>query len=218
MLITILYDNSSGSGLKKGWGFCCLIETDKKKILFDTGWDGNLLLDNMKDLGIDVKQCDILVISHQHWDHIGGLPSILNANPEIEVYVPSSFSEKLKNEIKERAELHQVSEMCEITDNVYSTGEMGTSIKEQALILKTEKGTYAISGCAHPGISPIIEVASSIGNVRGIIGGLHNSTELEAMKGLELIGAGHCTSEITAIKKRYPKSFVPIEVGYQIQI
>jgi len=216
--ITVVYDNNAGRGLGKGWGFSCSIETDEQKILFDTGWDGGLLLENMAALGIDIREYDILLLSHQHWDHIGGLPTVLNANPNIEVYALESSSKKLKNEIQKRAKLNEINGMCKIAEGVYSTGELGDSIKEQALLLDTDKGVYIISGCAHPGLPAIIEVASSIGNVRGIIGGLHDCQDIEAMQDLELIGAGHCTSNIDAIKEKYKKSFVHIEAGYRITI
>ena len=72
MKITIVYDNNAQEGLKCGWGFSCLIETGTNNILFDTGWDGHLLLENMEKLGIDPQIIDTLVLSHQHWDHIGG--------------------------------------------------------------------------------------------------------------------------------------------------
>ncbi|ABE52950.1 MBL fold metallo-hydrolase [Methanococcoides burtonii] len=218
MEITVVYDNNSGRGLGKGWGFSCSIETDDKKILFDTGWDGGLLLENMATLGMDIREYDILLLSHQHWDHIGGLPAVLNANPKIEVYTLASFSEKLKKEIQKRTKLNEINGMCKIAEGVYSTGELGDIVKEQALLLDTDKGIYVISGCAHPGLPAIMEVAGSIGNVRGIIGGLHDCQDIEAMRDLELIGAGHCTSNIDAIKEKYPNSFVHIEAGYCIHI
>lgn len=218
MEITVVYDNDAGEGLEEGWGFSCSIETDEQKILFDTGWDGGLLLENMTNLGLDIREYDILLLSHQHWDHIGGLPAVLNANPKIEVYALASFSKKLKDEIRIRAKLNEINGMCKLAERVYSTGELGDGIKEQTLLLDTDKGVYIISGCAHPGLPAIIEVASSIGNVRGIIGGLHDCQDIEAMKGLELIGAGHCTSNIDTIKEKYPNSFVHIEAGYRIRI
>jgi 7,8-dihydropterin-6-yl-methyl-4-(beta-D-ribofuranosyl)aminobenzene 5'-phosphate synthase len=39
---------------------------------------------------------------------MGGLPEILHANPGIEVYIPASFSENLKTEIRKRAILIEI--------------------------------------------------------------------------------------------------------------
>ena len=65
-----------------------------------------------RKLGIDPASISKLILSHQHWDHIGGLPEILHANPGLTVYVPASFSENLKREIKKRADLVEIKEAC----------------------------------------------------------------------------------------------------------
>ena len=108
-----------------------------------------------------------MILSHQHWDHIGGLPEILQANPEIKVYVPASFSENLKREIEKRATLIEVKEPVEISQGMRSTGELGDKIKEQALILDTGNGCYVLTGCAHPGLATILDTALVYGNSKG---------------------------------------------------
>lgn len=55
MKLKILYDNNSKEKFKKAWGFSCLVETSGEKILFDTGWDGNILLHNMKIAEVNPK-------------------------------------------------------------------------------------------------------------------------------------------------------------------
>ncbi|MGM0770913.1 MAG: MBL fold metallo-hydrolase [Halobacteriota archaeon] len=218
MKITIVYDNEGEYPFRKGWGFSCFIETDDRKILFDTGWDGCALRHNLSVLKIPIDEIDILVLSHQHWDHIGGLPVMLNSNNHLDVYVPESFSEKLKNEIRTYSTLHEITERCRICNNVYSTGELGDDPKEQSLMLRTENGIFVITGCAHPGLKAIVGAATSKGKVCGILGGLHGSTEYELLDGLNFIGAGHCTSNIETIKDLFPNTFVPIEAGYSIEI
>ena len=53
MKVTIIYDNTAyKKELKADWGFSCLVDVFNRKILFDTGTDGNILLSNMKKLGI----------------------------------------------------------------------------------------------------------------------------------------------------------------------
>lgn len=74
--ITILVDNHAKSGLVAEHGLSFWIEADGKKIIFDTGgspaWHHNA-----KTLGIDGDAADILVLSHGHCDHTGGIPAIL---------------------------------------------------------------------------------------------------------------------------------------------
>lgn len=223
MKITIVYDNNAQEGLKCGWGFSCLIETGTNSILFDTGWDGHLLLENMEKRGIDPQVIDTLVLSHQHWDHIGGVTTFLNINPDVDVFVPSAFSPRLKKEITSRItkKLYGVSSSQKIYDKIYTTGELektGTGIKEQSLVLECESGNFVLTGCAHPGLLLILEAASSFGKINGIIGGLHDSQEYGSFKEMELIGAGHCTSHKDVIRKMYPEKFQKIYAGYSIEL
>ncbi|MDY0387516.1 MAG: MBL fold metallo-hydrolase [Methanolobus sp.] len=220
MKLSVIYDNEANEGLQSGWGFACLIETDEHKILFDTGWDGHLLLENMDNMLIDPNSIDILVLSHQHWDHVGGVSTFLNENPDVDIYVPASFSAHLKKEMasKGNGKLYEIKTAQEICNNIYSTGELGNDIKEQSLILKSEKGLFILTGCAHPSLFQIIEAASSFGDVTGIFGGLHDSQEFGLFKNMQLIGAGHCTSHKDTIRKIYPDKFVKIFAGYSIDI
>ena len=79
MELTVIYDNEVFDGtadLRKEWGFSCLIDAGVEKILFDTGGDGEILLHNMREMGIDPRSIDKVVISHEHWDHNGGLKEL----------------------------------------------------------------------------------------------------------------------------------------------
>ncbi|AKB76753.1 7,8 dihydropteroate synthase (methanopterin) [Methanosarcina horonobensis HB-1 = JCM 15518] len=216
--LTVLYDNEACPGFTGSWGFSALIETGRDTLLFDTGWDGTLLLKNMEKTGIDPACISKLVLSHQHWDHIGGLPEILCANPGITVYVPASFSENLKREIKKRATLVEVKEAIEISDGIWSTGELGDKIKEQSLVLNTENGSYVITGCAHPGIDEIMDAALYYGEIKGILGGLHDSDRFERFKEMKLIAAGHCTAHKERIKELFPSKFMETRAGLHLEL
>jgi len=218
MKLTIVYDNEAQEGLISGWGFSCLIETGDTTILFDTGWDGCALLHNLNALGISPDEIKKVVISHQHWDHMGGLTVLLNANPDLEVYVPASFSKQLKDEILARAKLVEVSGRQEICRNVYTTGELGGDVKEQSLVLDSGKGVYVVTGCAHPGLTEIMGVASQFGKVAGIIGGLHGTTEYNLLEGMKLIASCHCTVHKDEIRKRFPDAFLEIGVGSVLEL
>ena len=78
MKITIVYDNEAcKEGLKADWGFSCLVEAHGKRMLFDTGANGRILLENMEKLHIDPATIEEVFISHIHRDHTGGLAELL---------------------------------------------------------------------------------------------------------------------------------------------
>jgi 7,8-dihydropterin-6-yl-methyl-4-(beta-D-ribofuranosyl)aminobenzene 5'-phosphate synthase len=55
------------------WGFAALVEADGHLILFDTGAHSDVVLKNAQTLGIDLTRVPDVVLSHDHWDHVGGL-------------------------------------------------------------------------------------------------------------------------------------------------
>ena len=76
MKITILTENTAKEGFEGEFGFSAFVEYKGKKILFDTGSSG-LFIENARKLGIDLGETDFVVLSHGHWDHADGLPSLL---------------------------------------------------------------------------------------------------------------------------------------------
>jgi len=228
MKVTIIYDNEITKdikGLKAGWGFSCFIQTKEKNILFDTGWDSDILISNMKLLGINPKDIDLVVISHSHWDHCGGLARLLNLNPNLKAYIPHSFSKHLKEEIKKRSDIYEISSSGEICPGVYTTGEIEgslpigktrISIKEQSLIISTVKGIVVITGCAHSGIKKILNSANKLGKIYALLGGFHNFEEYNLLKDISLIVPTHCTANKKKIMSLFPKNCLEGGVGFQV--
>jgi 7,8-dihydropterin-6-yl-methyl-4-(beta-D-ribofuranosyl)aminobenzene 5'-phosphate synthase len=58
-------------------GLAFLIEAGGKRVLFDTGQSGTVLLHNLALLDVDPATIDALAISHGHYDHAGGLEALL---------------------------------------------------------------------------------------------------------------------------------------------
>lgn len=109
MDLQILCDNNVRTGFKEGWGFSYFVKTSCENILFDIGWNSNILIHNMKVARIKPEEIDKIVISHSDWDYIGDLNSILNYEKQPEVYVPESILINIKNEIKRHAEVIEIS-------------------------------------------------------------------------------------------------------------
>ena len=76
--LTVLVDNNTITDhyFSGEPGLSFLITTQGKKILFDTGYSG-LFLKNAQDLGEDLFDLDMVVLSHGHLDHTGGLPDLV---------------------------------------------------------------------------------------------------------------------------------------------
>ena len=87
--ITVLYDAfGKAAAMQKDWGYAALIESSGKRILFDTGNNGDILAQNAKAKGIDLSTLDFVVMSHRHGDHMGGLAYLLRVNPPVKIYAP----------------------------------------------------------------------------------------------------------------------------------
>jgi len=97
--ITTLVENSvpqSGKALLAEHGLSFYIEAGDRKILFDTG-QNLAIANNARVLSIDLNQIDAVVLSHGHYDHSGGLQSILAINQNFTLYGhPDVFSPKVK--------------------------------------------------------------------------------------------------------------------------
>ena len=207
--VTIVYDNIASKGYITGWGFAAIIEKDDKVILFDTGWNGYALLQNLKTANINVKKITHIVISHKHWDHLGGLDSILNEGEKPLVIVPSSFSSNIKAEITKFGDLREVADKdtIEFMPGFYTTPQLSTErddLKEISLIFETSKGIVILCGCSHPGLDKIIDIAKTYGHIHAIIGGFHGFKEIEKLDGIDLIAPCHCTKKKEEILKKFP--------------
>lgn len=232
LTITVVYDNYPyREGLRTSWGFACVVRGTEKTILFDTGGDASILLSNMEKLGIDPKDIDVIVLSHIHGDHVGGLHGFLESNPHVTVYLPKSFTKSFKDGVKAYgAEVVEVHEPTRICTAVYSTGELGTWIKEQSLVIRTDKGLVVITGCAHPGIVNIVTKARELldDNILLVMGGFHlldkSRAEIEKIinsfkqLGVQYVGACHCSGDTARrmFASEYKKRFINIGVGKAI--
>lgn len=233
-IITVDFDNNRyAEGLTTSWGFSCLVRGMEKTILFDTGGNGAVLSANMNALGIDPAGIDIVVLSHNHGDHVGGLGSVLEKNPGITVYLPASFPADFKGAVRGYgASVVEVSEPLQICEDVHSTGELGTAVREQSLVIETEKGLVVITGCAHPGIVEIVEKARELfgGDVLLVMGGFHlggmNARGLESIVsgfqelGVAWVGPCHCSGDEARrlFREAYGDKYIDVGVGTVIDV
>jgi 7,8-dihydropterin-6-yl-methyl-4-(beta-D-ribofuranosyl)aminobenzene 5'-phosphate synthase len=232
--ITILYDNHVfRDGTKTGWGFSCLVEHPEKAILFDTGNQPTTLFRNMNALGVSPTEVDLVVVSHVHRTHAGGLCRFLEQNNKVSVYMPTSCPQYLANQVNYAgSSTIRVDEPRKICEGVFLTGEMGNGTKEQSLILNTPQGLVIITGCAHPGIVNILEKAKEIlpNRIYLVLGGFHllgkSEEEIDKImaefRGLKVIKVGPtaCTGQknIESFREEYGDGFVRMGVGRTLRI
>ncbi|MBV7272527.1 MBL fold metallo-hydrolase [Clostridiaceae bacterium UIB06] len=95
MKITILIENNKDDArdLINEHGLSLYIEKDDTRILFDTGKSDNFIK-NAEKLGINLKDVDLVVLSHGHTDHGGGLLAFLKINSKAKIYMKRKVQEK----------------------------------------------------------------------------------------------------------------------------
>jgi len=235
--IKILYDNkSAGNNILSGWGFSCLVGGN---VLFDTGEDGNSLLGNIETMKIDIANIKDIVISHDHWDHVGGLESVLKKKKGIKVHGCGGFSRGFKDIVNKRgAELVETELFSNITSNIFTTGSIegiykGGKIEEQSLVLKTTNGITIVTGCAHPGIVKIVEHIKNLliqKKLYCVLGGFHlkDMSDDEVVGvcdrlmdlGVQKVGPAHCSGEVAAniFKEKFGENYIAIAAGKAFEV
>jgi 7,8-dihydropterin-6-yl-methyl-4-(beta-D-ribofuranosyl)aminobenzene 5'-phosphate synthase len=232
LTITVIYDNNSyDKRLKSDWGFSALVDFDDHILLFDTGGDGQILMENMRILGIDPISIESVVLSHAHGDHTSGLNALLEMGSRPTVYLLPSFPAAFKHQLELVTQVEEAQNGKFISAGFFSTGEIHGITPEQALVIKTETGLVIITGCAHPGIVEIIEVVRDMfpDPVLLAMGGFHLGSKSTAeiheiisnFRRLEVqqVAPCHCTGDkaIDLFAAEYGENFIQVGVGRVIQ-
>ena len=227
LTISVVHDNyPCVESLKTAWGFSAYVTGAAQRILFDTGSDGTLLLENMAKLQIDPTGIDVVVLSHVHGDHAGGLAGLLDVNSRVRVYLPASFPARVKDLVSGHgASVVEVAGPQEICPSVYTTGTLGRRIKEQALVVRTGRGVVVLTGCAHPDVGAMVSEIHRLhpGDIALVMGGFHLEWSLSRKVrqiiagfrecGVRCVSPTHCSGE--KARQQFQEAFGPqfIEAG-----
>jgi 7,8-dihydropterin-6-yl-methyl-4-(beta-D-ribofuranosyl)aminobenzene 5'-phosphate synthase len=225
--VKIIYDNrKENQAMQEGWGFSCLIDLGHRKILFDTGADKNAFFANLQRLGIHFESITDIVFSHKHSDHVAGLMEILeNVKKDSRLFIPKGFP---SHGLPLHIQTSIINEFAEIDSQVYSfVLKGGFRLYEQALVIRTSKGLVVITGCAHPGITHLLEVVKQRldAPIHLVLGGFHLFRKnrrfidkiVNAFKTLKVENAApcHCSGDmaIAQFQEVYQEHFCNIGTG-----
>ncbi|MDD5020141.1 MAG: MBL fold metallo-hydrolase [Candidatus Omnitrophica bacterium] len=237
MRIKLIADGYSGwDRFIRRWGISFLIGED---VLFDTFGDPGIFLDNVKRLNIDLSKIRHIVISHDHWDHISGLWSVIDRYKDVAVYVCPHTRPEIKEKIASfGVRVVDVPFLSSIEEGIFSSGEIrgvyaGEDIFEQALVIKFLKRLAVVVGCAHPGIINIVDKVKehfTKERIYLVLGGLHlkdasrpelNDT-ISALRarGVSKIAPMHCTGTqaVELIRKEYGIDFLEAGAGSVFEV
>ena len=232
MNIRVLFDKvSQDDRYRTGWGVSFLVG---ETVLFDTGENGDWLLHNIDVMGVDIGNINAAVISHDHWDHTGGLWRLLEKKPSISVYACSGFGTTFKQRVRALdGTLIESDTITEVVPHIYVGPEINGAYKdapisEHALIIDGREGISIITGCAHPGIANMVRKIMEYftgKKISLVMGGFHLMGEdqnrilqvLEDFRktGVESVGPTHCSGKEAEKKfhEAYRKQFVNVVVG-----
>lgn len=217
------------------WGIALLVDDS---VLFDTFASFNALRRKLGQMHASVEQIDTVVISHDHWDHIGGLWELLGLRQGLNVYLPPGSDQSLRDRVREAGSnpvdavgRHTIRPGIHISDEMLGAFRQG-SVAEQSLVLETPAGLIIIAGCAHPGIAGIVRnAAEQFGQpVYGVVGGFHlMHSGMDAVRqcaeelkqaGVTMVAPTHCTGwrAERALQAVFGENFVRLREGQQVPV
>lgn len=248
-----LYENAVGDpGLAAGHGVAYLVRTDAATILVDVGYnpdnlDPSPLLHNMAELGVTLDDVDMIVITHPHPDHEGGVTwwqkgtfSLGNTQADLAgkiIYTPEAMS--YPGAMPNVADAPTVLAPGVATlgalpaANVFPLNLLTPTIPEQVLAVNVAgEGAVLIVGCGHPGLERIMARAEQVldAPVIGIVGGLHYGEDTAAgraaigflaAKGMRLVALSpHDSGQpvLDAFRRAFPGVYRDVAVGTPIAI
>ena len=254
LTILILFDKAvMRDALQAGFGVSYLVKTDQTTILRDSGNNREKISPspvehNMQQLGITLDEVDLVVLTHNHFDHVGGFNwwrkdtfSLGNTQANLTgktVYVPEPLTYPgIKPIVAEKPMklAEGVATMGTISFvEVFPFFLLHPRRTEQTLAVNVEGyGVVLISGCGHTTLQKIVTRAEQLFDVPvgGIVGGLHFKnkdaeelqTEIDFLRERKprLVALSPHDSGSVArqtFRNAFPEAYQVVEVGQEIRL
>lgn len=210
--LKVLFDNPDKDDRENGWGLSFLFND---RVLVDTAENGDLLMAGIRHFEVQIEDIRDVVITHDHWDHTGGLTTFLRKHPfvaDVRVWLPPSSSPQLKTTVEASgAEVIYPDGPEQVAHGCYVTGELPGEwckrpMPEQAFVVTGESEFAMFTACAHPGIEAMLDFAIEMTGGKTpvlLAGGFHidDKTEQEVralieqfrQKEVRQVAPTHCT-------------------------
>ncbi|NPV49516.1 MAG: MBL fold metallo-hydrolase [Armatimonadetes bacterium] len=191
--MTVLCDNGvARCGASGVHGLAVLVETPDRRLLFDTGPDTTVAT-NADVLEVSLAPLDAIVLSHGHYDHIGGLETVLGAVGPTPVIAPhhlfSANHHYKRNSVTRyigppRSEESYRRLGAEFmapdeagVDRLLGSGFTTTVVSDELALIGLIPGhSVVLTGCAHGGAATVVREARDVAKgdpPRVLVGGLH---------------------------------------------
>ncbi len=210
--LQVLFDNPDSANREAGWGLSFLINGT---VLIDTAENGQLLMEGIRHFDVDPGQIEHVVITHDHWDHTGGLSTLLKEHPvpsSLTIWMPAASSSDLSTMAESLgSEVNLCTGSETILPGIRVSGQImgswcGRPLYEQALIVEGERTFAMFTACAHPGVETMVEAAIRVTGGKQpflMAGGFHQKDRdpdvivklcrwMEAT-GVQWVAPTHCT-------------------------
>ena len=249
-ILPLYEEDQSGDGFIGGHGVSYLIRADSATILMDVGNNPDKMAvppftQNMRSLGISPHEIDVILISHPHPDHLGGVQAWSHKTislgeedsglGDLPVFVPVEMNYPGAIYSSQPVLLSPAVATTGVISypEVFPISLFEPKVGEHGLVVNvTGEGLVLITGCGHPTLERLVERAEALYDlpVVGVVGGLHyeGATASEVEEPIQFLQtrqpklvalSPHDSSPqaIAAFQSAFPEAYRPLQIGALIQ-